>query len=227
MESCGPLCYALDTVCLPCPESAPKCATRAFYKNREKWMGRTDLEMIWIVQCRHAPIPDEDLAFLADLPPAIDDLDIYCDVSDETVELIADVVRKSKIASLKIVSNRITARSYAAIARAFEVNTSVDHLELVNPAVPVSTDIIYPLFVHALVVNPNRASHSSWVFTRNRNCGDFVPIRDIAQGVSYIFEVRQQLKKQKARAAQLLKVQPIDFKKKMRRLRKMRQVQLK
>lgn len=231
MENCGPHCFALGDDFAAPEGCSRRCLSRVFHENKARWIAGENLAEISIYSCRYAPVSDKDVAFLADLPPAsldqIESLVVsFCDVSDWIVEWAAVLVRGSqKIRTVIIHSNNLTERCYAPMAKALEFNSSLCDLVIYNPSKVMPLDEIQPLFTYALVVNPDRPETSSWSFTNPKaGCGgDYEMARDVAAGVLFLLDRREEAKKKNRRAAKIVSQVPtVSFKEKMRNLRKYR-----
>jgi len=207
------------------------CLTRKALEQKEKWVAGKELESVSIFQCSRAQVGDEELAFLGQLRNCDADkikyLSIWSNFTDRTAEQVAEIVKKSTcIEELYLLSDEITARSYVAIAKALETNTSLKKLVIFNPKTPVELIDVDPLFVYALAVNSGRPLDSVWSFSnRKLYLGfDFERIRDVAAGFTFILDCREHVKKRGVRSARIMaKVPPTCYKRQMKKLRKHRQ----
>lgn len=228
MMTCGSHCWALG---VDFDDKAPRrCLTRVFHERKAQWLDGEDLEQVNVFQCRWAPIQDADVAFLPQLPgymlDKIESLAVWCNISDAMAQALAKIVRHSPaIKYFAISSKKIEEGAYAETARALEKNTSLEELALYNSEVPVEPSMVHPLFVYALLVNPDRPQDSRWSFTDvNTQVGfDFEKVQEEAQRFAFVLECRERAKSGIVRAAKMIAKAPtVCYKQKVKKLRKQR-----
>lgn len=108
---------------------------------------------------------EEFVDCLLENPDVLMYLSISCNkLTDETGAKLARYVASSTtIAVLDLAYNRFSVKTYAAMAAALHVNTSLHSLYLYNNEA-VDKNSVSKLFVDALRINPNRNQRSHWWF---------------------------------------------------------------
>lgn len=161
------------------------CAVEDFEASKAEWLAGRKTTNICIASDDCLDVKDEDLMFLRQVPvDNIHSLTVRCPkVTDVIGMVVADIVERSpSIYALKIVSEKITEATCAAVANALRINTSLAGLYICNSKHSLDRGTVLALMAGAVAYNPDRPRLGSWAFRADDypHGGDFEVVKEMA-----------------------------------------------